>query len=337
MAVIMRDAIKPEPAADAREHPGARARRPVRQHRHRQLVDRRRPDRHPQRRLPHHRGRLRRRHGRRAVLQHQVPRLGPRPRRGRAGGNGSGPQGALRQAQDRGRQATARRPARREPRRRAAGGANLRKQIENVQVHGVTPVVAINVFPADHDGDIDAIREIAERWAPASPCRTHFSDGGAGATELATPWSRRARRTASSASSTPTTISSKTRSRRSPPRSTAPSGVEYTPAATKQLDNYEATASATCRCASPRRTCRSPATPSLKGAPTGHTLPVREVRASVGAGFVYPICGAMSTMPGLGTDARRRANRLRRRRRDRRAVLTWLTCMTSSAPPGERS
>ena len=40
---------------------------------------------------------------------------------------------------------------------------------------------------------------------------------------------------------------------------------------------------------------------SLKGAPTGHTLNVREVRASVGAGFVYPICGDMRTMPGLGT------------------------------------
>jgi len=40
--------------------------------------------------------------------------------------------------------------------------------------------------------------------------------------------------------------------------------------------------------------------PTLKGAPTGWRLPVREVRASVGAGFVYPICGDMMTMPGLG-------------------------------------
>ena len=40
---------------------------------------------------------------------------------------------------------------------------------------------------------------------------------------------------------------------------------------------------------------------SLKGAPTGHTVNVREVRASVGAGFIYPICGDMTTMPGLGS------------------------------------
>ena len=39
----------------------------------------------------------------------------------------------------------------------------------------------------------------------------------------------------------------------------------------------------------------------MKGAPTGHTLNVREVRASVGAGFIYPICGDMTTMPGLGS------------------------------------
>ena len=42
------------------------------------------------------------------------------------------------------------------------------------------------------------------------------------------------------------------------------------------------------------------ADPSLKGAPSGWKLPVREVRASVGAGFIYPICGDMRTMPGLG-------------------------------------
>ena len=41
--------------------------------------------------------------------------------------------------------------------------------------------------------------------------------------------------------------------------------------------------------------------PTLKGAPTGHTLNVREARASVGAGFIYPICGDMTTMPGLGS------------------------------------
>jgi formate--tetrahydrofolate ligase len=60
---------------------------------------------------------------------------------------------------------------------------------------------------------------------------------------------------------------------------------------------------------------------SLKGAPTGHTLEVREVRASVGAGFIYPICGTMSTMPGLPTEPNRHPNRSRRRRQHRRPLL----------------
>ena len=69
-----------EPHADAGEHSGPGARRPVRQHRPRQLVGRGRPHRHPRRRVPRHRGRLRGRHGRGAVLQHQVPGVGSRPR-----------------------------------------------------------------------------------------------------------------------------------------------------------------------------------------------------------------------------------------------------------------
>lgn len=66
-----------------------------------------------------------------------------------------------------------------------AGGANLRKQIENVQAHGVTPVVAINAFPTDHKSEHDVIRRIAaEAGARVAVC-THFADGGAGAVDLA--------------------------------------------------------------------------------------------------------------------------------------------------------
>ena len=61
------------------------------------------------------------------------------------------------------------------------------------------------------------------------------------------------------------------------------------------------TALATCRSAWPRPTSAISHDPTLKGAPTGYVMPVREVRASVGAGFIYPMIGAMSTMPGLGT------------------------------------
>src|SRR5438876_1177675 len=67
----------------------------------------------------------------------------------------------------------------------AAGAANLRKQIENIRVHGVPPVVAINSFPTDHPSEHQVIRDIAaEMGARAAVC-THFADGGRGAIELA--------------------------------------------------------------------------------------------------------------------------------------------------------
>ncbi len=66
-----------------------------------------------------------------------------------------------------------------------AGAANLRKQIENVKLHGVTPVVAINSFPADHPSELDAIRAVAAEAGARSAVCTHFADGGRGAAELA--------------------------------------------------------------------------------------------------------------------------------------------------------
>ena len=66
-----------------------------------------------------------------------------------------------------------------------AGAANLIKQIENVKVHGVSPVVAINAFPGDFDSEHQAIREIAESVGARVAVCTHFADGGKGATDLA--------------------------------------------------------------------------------------------------------------------------------------------------------
>ncbi len=77
-------------------------------------------------------------------------------------------------------------------------------------------------------------------------------------------------------------------------------GVDYTPLANRQLDTYERNGFGNLPVCIAKTHLSISSDPTLRGAPTGWTLPVREVRASVGAGFVYPICGAMSTMPGLG-------------------------------------
>src|SRR5947209_7540516 len=66
-----------------------------------------------------------------------------------------------------------------------AGADNLRKQVENIRLHGVTPVIAINAFPGDHDSEHAAIRELAEELGVRSAVCHHFSEGGRGAVELA--------------------------------------------------------------------------------------------------------------------------------------------------------
>jgi len=77
--------------------------------------------------------------------------------------------------------------------------------------------------------------------------------------------------------------------------------VEYSALANKQLKNYTDNGFAHLPVCIAKTHLSISGDASLKGAPTGHTLTVREVRASVGAGFIYPICGEMRTLPGLGT------------------------------------
>ncbi len=180
------------------------------------------------------------------------------------------------------------------------GGANLRKQLENMKVHGVTPVVAINVFPGDHDRDINAIKEIAGEYGARAAVSTHFADGGKGAAELATAVKEAAEEESSFEVLYPDDLPLRDKIRTVAEKVYGADGVEFSPAASKQLDTYEAAGFGHLPVCIAKTHLSISSNPALKGAPTGWTLPVREVRASVGAGFVYPICGDMRTMPGLG-------------------------------------
>jgi formate--tetrahydrofolate ligase len=77
--------------------------------------------------------------------------------------------------------------------------------------------------------------------------------------------------------------------------------VEYDLVASRQLDSYERNGFGHLPVCVAKTHLSISSDPTLKGAPTGWVLPVREVRASVGAGFIYPICGDMRTMPGLAS------------------------------------
>ncbi len=182
-----------------------------------------------------------------------------------------------------------------------AGAANLRKQIENVRLHGVPAVVAINAFPTDHPSEHQAIREAAEEMGARAAVCTHFADGGRGATELAEAVAEAAAEPSGFRFLYPDQASLREKIETVAAKVYGADGVDYSTQAGKQLDRYERAGFGRLPVCIAKTHLSISSDPALKGAPTGWRLPVREVRASAGSGFVYPICGEIRTMPGLGT------------------------------------
>lgn len=181
-----------------------------------------------------------------------------------------------------------------------AGASNLIKQIENIKIHGVTPVVAINAFETDHPEEIEAIKRISiEAGALGAAVSRHWADGGKGAIELA--------EMTVAAAEEPSefkflydldqpivkkieTIAAKIYGAKD---------ISLTSQAAEQIKAYEENGFGKLPICMAKTHLSLSHDPTLRGAPRGFTLPIREVRASVGAGFIYPICGDMRTMPAL--------------------------------------
>ena len=180
------------------------------------------------------------------------------------------------------------------------GGANLRKQIENIRLHGVSPIVAINAFPGDHPSEQAAIAEIAEEMGARVAVCTHFADGGRGARELAEAVAEAADEPSDFRFLYPDSATLKEKIETIATKVYGAAGVDYDLSASRQLATYEANGYGNLPVCIAKTHLSLSSDASLKGAPTGWRLPVREVRASIGAGFIYPICGDMRTMPGLG-------------------------------------
>jgi formate--tetrahydrofolate ligase len=181
-----------------------------------------------------------------------------------------------------------------------AGASNLRKQIENIAVFGVTPVVAVNAFPTDYPSEWRAIEEIAQQAGVRCAVSHHFVEGGKGATELAEVVAEAAEEPSRFSLLYPDEASLREKIEAVATRIYGAAGVDYSALASRQLDNYERNGFGKLAVCIAKTHLSISSDPALKGAPTGWRMPVREVRASVGAGFVYPICGDMQTMPGLG-------------------------------------
>ena len=179
------------------------------------------------------------------------------------------------------------------------GGANLRKQVENCRLFGVPVVVAINAHPEDHPSEHAAIRRIAGEMGVRCAVHTSYANGGEGAVELAEAVAaacmekscfRMLYADGASLEEKVTAVAT---------RIYGADGVAYDSAAAQQLRQCERDGFGGLPVCIAKTQLSLSSDPRLKGAPTGWTLPIREVRAAAGAGFVYLRSGEIRTMPGL--------------------------------------
>jgi formate--tetrahydrofolate ligase len=180
------------------------------------------------------------------------------------------------------------------------GAANLRKQIENIRIHGVTPVVAINAFESDHPEEIEAVRRISiEAGALGAAVSTHWADGGKGAVELAEMVIEAADQPSDFKFLYELDQPIKAKIETIATKIYGAKDVSYSVGAEQQIKDYEASGFGGLAICMAKTHLSLSHDPLMKGAPQNFTLPIREVRASVGAGFIYPVCGDMRTMPAL--------------------------------------
>ncbi|WP_145134856.1 formate--tetrahydrofolate ligase [Roseomonas gilardii] len=180
------------------------------------------------------------------------------------------------------------------------GVVNLQRHVENMRLFGLPVVVALNEFTSDTEAEFAAVREaMAPLGAEVVLC-THWADGAAGATELARAVTRLIEGgTARFAPIYPDAMPLEDKVRSIARKIYRASEVNFPPAVHARLKRFEEAGYGHFPVCIAKTQYSFSADPALLGAPTGHVLPVREVRLSAGAGFIVVICGDVMTMPGL--------------------------------------
>jgi formyltetrahydrofolate synthetase len=183
-----------------------------------------------------------------------------------------------------------------------AGIANLAKHISNAKLFGVPVVVAVNSFKYDTDEEIKLVQRLAvEAGAEGAYKCTHWMHGGKGALELAEAVVAAANKPREFKFLYPLEAGIKEKIETIAAQIYGADGVDYTPEAEAKVELYTRLGFDKLPICMAKTHLSLTHDPSIKGLPTGWRLPVRDIRASVGAGFLYPLCGAMRTMPGLPT------------------------------------
>jgi formyltetrahydrofolate synthetase len=185
-----------------------------------------------------------------------------------------------------------------------AGLGNLGAHIKNALRFGIPVVVAVNGFKDDSEAEMEMVREYAlSQGAEDAVVTLHWSDGGDGAAKLAEAVVAACEKPSNFEFLYPLDWSIKEKIEHIAKTIYGADGVSYEPLAEEQIARYEKAGFGNLPICMAKTHLSLSHDPTLKGVPTGFTVPVREVRASVGAGFIYPLIGKMSTMPGLATSA----------------------------------
>lgn len=182
------------------------------------------------------------------------------------------------------------------------GVANMQRCIEIARLFHVPVVVAVNRFSHDSEAEIKLVEEAAlAAGAAGAVMSDHWAEGGDGAIELAEAVMAACEQANPEAFEFlyPLEWSLKQKIETIATKVYGATDVAYDPKAEQQLKAYEAAGFDRLPICMAKTHLSLSHEPSWKGVPTGYTLPIREVRASVGAGFIYPLCGEMRTMPGL--------------------------------------
>ena len=183
-----------------------------------------------------------------------------------------------------------------------SGLPNLQRHIQNALKYGVNVVVAVNSFANDTPAEVELIRRAAlEFGAMDAVVSTHWADAGAGALKLAQAVIEAAEKPTDFRFLYEVERPIKEKIETIAREIYRADGVDYTPEAEEQIARYTRLGFDKLPICMAKTHLSFTGDAAIKGAPTGFRVRVREVRASVGAGFIYPLIGAMSTMPGLPT------------------------------------
>jgi formyltetrahydrofolate synthetase len=182
-----------------------------------------------------------------------------------------------------------------------AGLPNLLRHIQNARGFGVPVVVAVNSFATDTEAEIETIRRAAiEAGAEDAVKCTHWAYGGKGTQALAEAVVKAAEKPKQFRFLYPLEASIKDKIE-AIAKYYGADGVDYEPEAERKIELYTRLGFDKLPICMAKTHLSFTADANVKGAPTGFRIPIRDVRASVGAGFIYPLVGTMRTMPGLPT------------------------------------